>query len=182
MVPHEVSDKGTFALEGRWPYNHGMIVVVLSVCLAVLGVGVFALLGPLLHALRGLRTAVDGLPGAFRQGQAAEQETLLTEVIELRELCDRLPQKWEDIKREANSLYKRAHHHVRRTQEELERRGLRDPELDGLDVELRLVDGGGSDEEGVPALHSDLEGPTSAPEPAAVDDWLTLANRRKFGG
>lgn len=150
----------------------GIGVVLLAAWLG--GRPFFTLLKGFLVELSALRTAVE------QQGvqPAVELERRLTAI---EEGLDRLPSKWEDIKREAKSYYERARHHVRRTEAELEERGLRDPELADLSREFRLIHGDGGDPEGLPTVRPNVES-DQPPTPPTEADWLTLANERKFGG
>ena len=159
-----------------------MIAASILLVGGVLGVLAWALLGPL-RALAAesegtadlLREVIDSIPKGFSE---EDQRRLL----EVEEAVDLLPRKWEEIKRDAKSLYGRASHHVGRAREELEARGLRDPELDELDGQLRLIDGGRSEVGGLREVPEGVEARKEGDGQAAADDYLSIANRRKFGG
>ena len=154
---------------------------------ALLVLGVFAIAlrlwrGPLSHPPGDHRGELARIAAALEANAIDDGLQLERRLTAIEEQLDRLPSKWQDIKREAKSYYERARHHVRRTQAELEERGLRDPELDGLDRELRLVHGDGGGAQGVPAVSPGVEAGPAPQQAPAFEDYLTAANRRKFGG
>jgi len=108
------------------------------------------------------------------------EESLRVRMLDMEDAVERLPRKWEDIKREALASESRARAHIKRAQKELGDRGLADPGVDQLGRELSLLNGDGSEDETVPAV------PESVAEPAAPDigpeDWRELTRNRKFGG
>lgn len=141
-----------------------MIPVVIGCALGVGGLLFWAVSGPFRVFHREIIGALEGLAMALRGGEETHRR-----LMELEEAVDRLPAKWEDVKREANSFYSRGLHHVRRVREELEARGLRDTELDDLDGQLRPLDEPGSESEGVPPVSGDVGGagevPTTSGQP-----------------
>lgn len=125
--------------------------------------------GPFSRSIGLLPGLLGDISEAIRRGSDARNEEILSRIHELEDAVDRLPAKWEDVKREAKSFYGRAGHHVRRIEAELQERGLRDPELDDVARDLLPIDGGGSSEQGVLPLREDVEAPE--PTPAAWTPW-----------
>ena len=83
------------------------------------------------------------------EGNAGESVARLRD---LEDLVDRLPQRWEEIKREASRLDGRARYAVTRAREELSTSGLADERLEDLAGELHLVDGNGVPPQEVPEV------------------------------
>jgi len=105
-------------------------------------------------------------------------------LVELEDLVDRLPKKWEDVKREAAAAEARARSHIRRAQKELEERGFEDPGVDQLAHELHVVDGDGGPDDGVRSVRGEVESVAGPPgEHVAPDplDWREATLLHKFG-
>lgn len=58
---------------------------------------------------------------------------------------------------------RRIHATIKRARKELKARGYEDPGLEAENLQLRLVDGDGGAEDGVPAVRSPVEEPADAP-------------------
>lgn len=144
-----------------------MIPVILGCALGVAGLFAWAVRGPFRVFHTELVGALEGLAMALRGGEETHRR-----LMELEEAVDRLPAKWEDVKREANSFYSRGLHHVRRVREELEARGLRDTELDDLDGQLRPLDEPGGDGEGVPPVQGDMGSAVEGTAGSQLPFWL----------
>ena len=150
----------------------GALVIALSVISSVVWL--------LREIARVLRAEMGGVKDALMMAAEASRTDpgpdLDRRLKDLEDAIDRLPSKWEEIKREAQSFYNRATHHVRRARKELEESGFRDPELDEIaQFDLLEGDARGSGEEGVHPLptHVAANGLSSEPE--------HLANARAAG-
>lgn len=148
-----------------------MILLLAGAIVGALGLATWLALGPFatrhhqtLDVLEALSTSIAG------------SEDLRLRLVELEDAVDRLPAKWEDVKRESSSLYHRTRHHIRRTQDQLAERGLEDPELDQLAFEVggvreRNAEGGGG--EGVQPVPSGVENPPPPPwAPPSMNDII----------
>jgi 3-oxoacyl-(acyl-carrier-protein) synthase len=155
------------------------IVLVSGTFAAVLLWATLSAVGRLGDLALGLGAIVRVLEAAYR----VDETSLEQRFRDLEDLVDRLPQRWEEIKREASRLDARARYAVGRTREELEARGLADERLDDLDRELRVVDGSGSGEGGVQPLRQTVESvPRQDPQPEQPrPEWEQRALARKFG-
>jgi len=110
----------------------------------------------------------------------APEKAFSLRMLELEDSVERLPRKWEDIKREALAAEARARAHIKRAQKELSERGLADPGVDQLGRELSLLDGDGGEESGLSAVPQDVAVAAARdPEP---EDWAEVARNHKFGG
>jgi len=157
------------------------------VLLAVIGAVSLALLaGGGLAALRlfgDVRGILDRTRAIMEGAYRVDEKGLEARFRDLEDLVDRLPQRWEDIKREAARLDARARYAVGRSREELASRGLTDERLDELGAELRILDGEGSEESGVLPMRGAMESvPAPAQQPPSAGDWQSLARARKWGG
>lgn len=81
-----------------------------------------------------------------------DAKTVRQEIRDLEDLVDRLPQRWDEIRKEAARLDSRARHHASRALRELAESGVSDTGLEAVGAELHLVDGGPGGSEGVPAV------------------------------
>ncbi len=158
-----------------------MSVAIFAVCLGVLGLAVYAVLGPLSRTPLDHRSHLGRIADALETNTVDNGLNLERRLTAMEEGLDALPRKWDEINDKAKSHYERARHHVRRTKAELEARGFTDPEIDSLDGELRLIHGGGGEDEGVRAVHEDVVRPQAPIEPTEIDH-IALGNERKFGG
>lgn len=131
-----------------------------------------ARMGELSSALVEIR---EVLAAAYRVDETGVEQRFR----DLEDLVDRLPQRWEEIKREAGRLDARARYAVGRARSELAESGLADERLEELGSELHLVDDGGSGGGPVSPLPTPLE---VAPQQAGDASWLAAANKVKFGG
>jgi len=108
--------------------------------------------------------AVAAVQREWLEGGAAASELRFRD---LEDLVDRLPKRWDEIKREVARLDSRARYAVKGAREELAERGLEDDRLEELAGELHIVDGGGSGSEEVYAVPTGVE---TSPE---SEDWRT---------
>ena len=157
-----------------------ILVVVSWAFVALVGV----LCWHLLHVLGELSTVLGAIHRQLEESFSGGAEDVETRFRDLEDLVDRLPQRWEEIKREASRLDGRARYAVTRAREELAERGLADERLEDLGRELQLVDGGGSPDGGVQPVR---EGVESVPQPDLFSpqpepDWQSAARAVKFGG
>ncbi len=154
----------------------GVSSVAFAALFGLFGARLLGVLGELLGLLQGIQESVQ----RTREEGAGDQEARFRD---LEDLVDRLPQRWEEIKREASRLDGRARYAVSRAREELEERGLSDERLEDLGRELQLVDGGGSEDGGMQPMRESL---AAAPQAdffqPQEDDWNAAARRVKFGG
>lgn len=148
-----------------------MILLLAGAIVGASGLAAWLALGPFADRHRQL----IGVLEALSSGGGGE-EAILQRLVEVEDAVDRLPSKWEDVKRETTSLYNRTRHHIRRTQRELEERGLEDPELDQLEFEVggvqrRDENGGGS--QGVQPMPESVE-PTAPPSwaPPSIEEII----------
>jgi len=95
----------------------------------------------------------------------------------LEQFVESLPGVYEGFASEARKARQRATWHVSRVRKELEKHGLVDPELEELSSRLQRVDGEGSGDGELLALHTSL---AESPPPSQADEMDELA-RRKFG-
>lgn len=151
------------------------IGAVIAGALVALAVAAYRFSGPVLGALSGIAGALETVV----QGSGAVLET---RIRDLEDSVDRLPARWEEIKRETSRLDARARYTAGRIRKELAERGLTDDRLDSLGVEGGGDDGDGSEFEGVLPLRAEV---ASAPRPAeaapAAGSWEQMARLRKFG-
>lgn len=99
-------------------------------------------------------------------------------VQDLEYTADLLPQKWEEMVKEARRAEGRAHQAVRRARAELASRGFADANLDEHADELRELDDLRGGNGTMPPVR-----PTVAPAPVAdpAHDWEALTRQRKYG-
>lgn len=137
--------------------------VVLAGSIVLTGRAFSASLGLLLPEMRAIRKAHEAWCG-LGVGDREDRLRALEDAVEM------LPQRWDQIRKEAERLDGRARHAVRRVAAELEERGLADDTIDGLAGELRLVDGGGGAQEELPAMPQSVAEPPPPPT-----DWRAAA-------
>jgi len=125
-------------------------------------------------------TAIQGLREHLSTLAEAPEKAFSVRLLDLEDSVERLPRKWEDIKREALAAEARARAHIKRAQKELSERGLTDPGVDQLGRELSLVDGNGGENEGMPPVPQDVA--VAASVDVGPQDWRELTRNRKFGG
>ena len=125
-------------------------------------------------------TAIQGLSEHLSTLADAPEKAFSIRLLDLEDSVERLPRKWEDIKREALAAESRARAHIKRAQKELDERGLSDPGVDQLGRELSLLDGDGGEEGGVSPVPQALADPPAGD--AGPEDWAEVARNRKFGG
>jgi len=105
------------------------------------------------------------------------QKQVLDRLENVEEFVETLPGVYEGYATEARKNRQRATWHVTRVKKELEKLGLRDPELDELAGNLRPTDGEGSGDGELLALHTTV---AESPPSSEADEMDDLA-RRKFG-
>lgn len=103
-------------------------------------------------------------------------------VSDLEDAVERLPRRWEDIKREAARVDARARSVVARARQEFAESGLADERLETVADELGLRDGEGGGGGGVHAVRDQMAevARATAPEPPA-GDWVERTRRLKWG-
>jgi len=143
--------------------------LILAVGIAVLSALLLGALGAVV-AWKHHRALLEAV---FRPWNEATQQRLDF----LEEFVETLPGLYEGFATEARKARQRATWHVSRVKKELDKLGLRDPEMDELAGNLRPVDGEGSGDRGLLALHSHV---AESPPPSQSDEMDDLA-RRKFG-
>ncbi len=123
-----------------------------------------------------------GVPGDFRSGteslraiQAGPEQGFSLRLMEVEDGLERLPKKWEEIKREAQAAESRARSHTKRALKELEEHGYSDPGVTQMAGELQLLDGGGSEASGVQPVPEGM-----AVDEPEVQDWRAVSRMRKF--
>ena len=152
------------------------MVSVSAVVIAV-SLGVLAYVGrAALAILQDLSVSNRDLAHTIQSALDDGEGSVKQQIRDLEDLVDRLPARWEEIKREAARLDARARYSVGRARKELSERGITDERLEDLGAELHLVDDEGSDEEAMPAVHPGLE---TGPDPS---DWRQYARWRLSGG
>jgi len=139
---------------------------------ALIGVGLL-----IRAAVRELRRSLRDIAAELEAARAGPEAHFSQRLLELETMVDTLPQRWEQIKREATRAEGRARAIVADARRELAASGLSSPAVDEQARELRLVDGEGGRGEAMPAVHQNVEG--SAP---AAQDWRAAGIARKFGG
>lgn len=125
-------------------------------------------------------TALEGCREHLSTISEGPEKVFSLRLLDLEDSVERLPRKWEDIKREALASESRARAHIKRAQKELSERGLTDPGVDQLGRELSLLDGDGSEEEGLSAVPENVAVPATGD--VGAQGWAELARNRKFGG
>ncbi len=160
------------------------MVAFLAVTWAVSAAVLLGLAGAALRRYRDHDQLILRISGTLERIAEGAEEDLKGRLRDVEDLVDRLPKKWEDIKREAAAAETRSRNHIRRAQKELEERGFEDPGIDQLAQELRVHDGDGSEDGGVQPLRSGVEsgGDGAPPESfAGAEDWRAIASRKKYG-
>jgi len=137
-----------------------IIAGVLGVLLATLAV--FG--GAAWRALSGVLMHLRGIDLHFKEQGVALSGELQERIRDLEDLVDRLPQRWEAIKDEADQAFKRARSAeergraaVSRVRQELEDRGLADDGIEAVWNDLHGADGEGSGGGPVPSVHQEME-------------------------
>jgi len=160
------------------------MVAFLAVTWAVSAAVLFGLAGAALRRSRDHDQLILRISGTLERIAEGAEEDHKGRLRDLEDQVERLPRKWEQIKREAAAAETRARNHIRRAQSELADRGFEDPGIDQLAQELRVHDGDGSENGGVQPLRSGMEGGGDGAPPesfAGAEDWRTIANRKKYG-
>lgn len=160
---------------GCFPSNISYMTGVLAVFGAVLVVGSGLAIRAALAVLRDIASngsRTSQVLGDYLDGGAASQEARFRD---LEDLVDRLPQRWEEIKREASRLDGRARYAVTSIKKELDDRGLEDAGVEGLANELQLVDAGSGGSESVPAM------PEGMAQDLANADWRSVVRSQIKG-
>ena len=103
-----------------------------------------------------------------------------TRLRNLEDAIERLPRKWEDIKREAQAADARARHHARRVRQELEDRGLTDEGVEALAEQFQLVNDDGSTRGGVQPMRENMASVPEGAEPES-GDLMAEIHRKKWG-
>lgn len=151
----------------------------MTLVLAVLSTGLLGILtGAQLRRVsieEGWLRELSQIRGLVEGWDPSNHEPLIERLNLLESDVERLPRTWDQIKREAASAETRARYHARRALDELEERGLTSPGLEGVASELFADNGEAGRAEGLQPVPETLEGPPVEP------DYLTLANRRKYG-
>lgn len=154
--------------------------VVLAVSVAVSWVLCYRAWGTVTLAMAEHLKTLEGVRGHLETLSAGPERAFSIRILDLEDAVERLPRKWEDIKREALAAESRARAHIKRAQKELDERGLSDPGVDQLGRELSLLNGGGSEEGEVSAVPEDVAlAPTVD---AGPEGWAEIARNHKFGG
>ena len=109
---------------------------------------------------------------AYMEGPRSEFEARMRH---LEDLCEMLPQRWDQIRKEAERFDGRARSAVRRVTEELEERGLSDDTINALNFEVRQRHGEGSPEGELPAMPAPVE---PAPFHGEQLDWRDEIRQR----
>jgi len=143
----------------------------------ILAVG-FAVLSALLLGALGAVVAWKHNRAILQAVFSGWNKETLDRLENLEEFVESLPGVYEGFATEARKARQRATWHVTRVKKELDKLGLRDPELDELAGNLRPVDGEGSGDGEVLALHS----PVEESSPPSQTEELDALTRRKFGG
>ena len=153
----------------------GIVSVGFAMLFALWGARVLGVLGDLLGVLRGVQ-------GVMAEGMQGPGDDVERRFRDLEDLVDRLPQRGEEIKRESTRLDGRARYAVSRAREELAERGLSDERLEDLGRELQLIDGGGSESGGLPAVPEDMGADAGPPQLGTPEpSWHDVARSVKFG-
>lgn len=113
-----------------------------------------------------------------RQENAGNTDELRKRIQDLEYTADLLPQKWEEMVKEARRAEGRAHAAVRRARQELQTRGFADANLDEHADELRELDDLRSGNGSVSPVRAEVA--SNAP-PQTADDWEALTRRKKYG-
>lgn len=145
---------------------------VLAVSSAVFLVAFVVIGRAALVALRDLSRNFGRFHTDVRAYLEGGEASVRTEIRDLEDLVDRLPTRWEEIKREAGRLDARARYAVSRVRTELASLDAEDDAVTELAGELHLPDDDGSGDQGVLALHPDVA------EAAQADDWRAHARAR----
>lgn len=164
------------------------VIGVLNVAaLVVLGVAVISLR----DTLAGLRALLAPIHRLLEASPSQLSSDVQKQLRDLEDLVDRLPQRWELLKEEANAIFNRARAAeertrgaVNRARQELADRGLLDDGIEEQARELRLLDGGGSEEEGMPAMHQGMAdgGQPVQPRPMTEAEEEEFVRRALRGG
>lgn len=149
--------------------NWGMDLIALIAALAAL-IGVVVLLVGAGLVLKNDRAILEAIFSTWNK-RTLDRLEILEQFVET------LPGVYEGFATEARKARQRATWHVTRVKKELDKLGLRDPELDELAGNLRPVDGEGIGDGELLALHSPV---AESPPPSQADEMDDLA-RRKFG-
>lgn len=160
---------------------------MIELLLAALGVLFVGATGAVLRSMERTRVensrTVDALVEVLGQSDGGISEDVERRLMVLEDAVDRLPSKWDEVKREAKNFYQRAGHHVRRARTELSERGFADPELEQLSNDLLPIDGGGGSEEGLQHVRAGMaEIPRAVEEAEPQLDWNQITLMRKYGG
>ena len=150
------------------------------VLLGLLLVAIFLAYGGLFAvALRHFWT----VPGDFSAGlvalraiQDGPEKGFSLRLLEVEDGLERLPKKWDDIKRAAEACESRARSHTKRALKELEEHGYSDPGVSQMAGELQLLNGEPSEPSGVQPLRDGVE--VAEPE---ISDWRAFTRLKKFG-
>lgn len=139
----------------------------------------FVVLGAFWAAFLGLGQVVDAIRSLQVPPPAPDLEA---RVREIEDQVDRLPSKWEAMVKEAARAEGRARALVRRTQKELEDRGLVSQGVEAEADQLRLIDGEGGDDSDLQPVRRSVAYSEQTPHAPAVDDWKARTLARKYGG
>lgn len=159
-----------------------MLYALAGLCVVFLGL-LWRLGDAALSGLRQHNGHLSDIRIAFEMLAEEGAGTVRTRIGDLEDLVDRLPTRWEEIKAESARLDARARYAVGRVRKELEERDLQHDGIESLAGELRLVDGDGSESDGMLAVRADVEevpGPDSSDQPTPVG-WEEAARMKKFG-
>lgn len=160
------------------------MVAFLAVTWAVSAAVLLGLAGAALRRSRDHDQLLLRISGTLERIAEGAEEDLKGRLRDVEDLVERLPKKWEDIKREAAAAETRSRNHIRRAQKELEERGFEDPGIDQLAHELRVHDGDGSENGGVRPLREGMDGSAEGAPPESLEgaeDWRAIARRLKYG-
>lgn len=147
-----------------------------AVSAAALATGLVTVAGAVVVWARRIVASIDAISKGLDRDSTWNTAEVEARFVALEDAVDRLPSKWEEVKREAKSFYQRALHHARRAQAELADRGFEDPELNDVAGHLRLLDGGGSDESPLQSVREGVEDDQQPPGAglSGYEDMLRL--------
>lgn len=148
------------------------MVGVLAVSIAVLVVAFVVIGRAAIVAFRHLVRILGGMSEDLRSFIEGGEASIRAEIRDLEDLVDRLPTRWEEIKRESARLDARARYAVTRVRDELASLDAEDDAVTELAGELQLGDVVPGGAEGVLALHPGVE------ETPPADDWRAHARAR----
>lgn len=149
-------------------------LIVIAVLLVLLTAGAFRITWWVAKVVRSIQEGVGAVTELLQGPWGVDRERRL---IQLEELTDMLPRKWEEMVAASKRSEERARYHTRGALKELEERGFTSPGLESVAGELQLLDDPGGGEEELPPVRAPLEAGVEAGE----EDWERETHRMKFG-